>query len=760
MRSRRADVGAWLAVGVIALVPLQSLGLTPVRGHDTFAHYFRLAEVEALWRQGIWLSRWSPDLMFGYGYPLFTFYAPSSTVALAALARAAGGNAIVAQAAMYGALLLAAAVATFLLARRLYGAPGAVVAAAAYAWSPYLLYQTFERGSLSNAMAMGLAPLAALSLVHAARGGEPRRAALAALTVGAFLLSHPAAGALVLPGLALIAGIAVLDADRPRRGRWAVLAALAGGVALAACAWLPAVLEIQHTQYRRLMAGIDYRRHFAALWSWPGTVVAEATNPPLPITVGITQLASGLAGLALGSARMCRRRRAWRAWPAADYLAPLGAALGLALAVLATPASAPLWARVAPLRDLQFPWRWLDGGCLLLALSTGWLVDTAFRSPSRRQVITAIGLIAMFANAAPYLYPPRTHVLPARPTLADVSTAQSRNDIDGLTSAGEYRPAGVGWRPRTPPFPGADQGATLARKRRRDPPGAAVSELASGPLHADLIVDATAPVALVFETFYFRGWDATIDGRRLPARADASGLLAVDVPEGHHRVGVAFERTGLRALADTVSALTMIACAVGLLAGGPGRTEARARPLVRALPRRGELPILAVLVALAATKIVWLDAHDSPLVRHVRSDALAGTHRPLWREFGGELQLVGYGHEPPRTLTLYWRAARAPSRPYVIDLTFTRGDGAIAGALRQPNPGVSWTSHWEAGQLVRDVYRTPDLGDYGAAILSVRDGETGMPVPLEDSPDGRAIATTLPLGAAPPERAITPPARR
>jgi hypothetical protein len=474
-------------------------------------------------------------------------------------------------------------------------------------------------------------------------------------------------------------------------------------------------------------------------------------NPPLPITVGRAQLMLGLAALVLGAVRLWRGRRTPRPRQTADYLAPFAGALGLALVALATPATAPLWERFSFLRDLLFPWRWLDGGCLLLALSSGWVVDRALPRPAWRHLLIGVGLCAMFLNALPYLYPPRTQLLPPRPTLADASAAQARYDLYGLTGIGEFRPARAVWRPRIPPFPGADQNASLARKLRPDAGSDTTArDLGGGPLEALLAVDAPRPASLVFETFYFPGWEASLDGRRHPARADASGLLAVDVPAGTHRLRVAFERTRIRAVADALSGLAALACAIGLVRGRRHPPPAPPPPRIWAGSRGGVLPILALVVLLAATKIVWIDVRDSPLVMHVRSGELAGVRRAPWSDFGGELSLLGYTYEPGRALTLYWRAQRTLSRPYTIALTFTTPGGAIAREIRQENPGANWTAFWEAGLLVRDVYELPGHGEYGAAALSIRDRDSDRPLTLRDSPGGLALVTTLSFASRDP----------
>ncbi|MCL4395368.1 MAG: hypothetical protein M1482_11315, partial [Chloroflexi bacterium] len=43
---------------------------------DGFGHLFRVFEFDRVIRQGVFYPRWAPDLAYGYGYPVFHYYAP------------------------------------------------------------------------------------------------------------------------------------------------------------------------------------------------------------------------------------------------------------------------------------------------------------------------------------------------------------------------------------------------------------------------------------------------------------------------------------------------------------------------------------------------------------------------------------------------------------------------------------------------------------------------------------------------------------
>ncbi|MCS7062288.1 MAG: hypothetical protein RMN25_14175, partial [Anaerolineae bacterium] len=75
---------AAVAVGLIAAQPLLTYSLP--RGTDTLYHLQRAASLLRALEQGILYPRWSFDLAYGFGYPVFNYYASLSYYPAAGLA--------------------------------------------------------------------------------------------------------------------------------------------------------------------------------------------------------------------------------------------------------------------------------------------------------------------------------------------------------------------------------------------------------------------------------------------------------------------------------------------------------------------------------------------------------------------------------------------------------------------------------------------------------------------------------------------------
>ena len=762
----------WAGLALLLSVVLLPLLGPTIRGHDTLLHYYRIPVLNALWDRGIFFSRWAPGLVLGYGYPLFEFYPPLSAYLLTACYWVVGQNGPWAMNLAFAVCLVAAATGSYLLIRSLFGEVSGLFASAVYTLSPHWLYQTFQRGSLSNALALGLFPSALWALMRLAARPTMRRAVWAAMALAAVLLSHLATSALVIPAGAVLALVTGWTQSGTRGGRMCRLvalgAALLGALALTSFSWLPVLGEIHLTRYLAAISGPDeaFGKHFAQLLAWPPAPIVGMSNPPLALTAGLIPLVLGTLGLGLALPVLLRRgegvadvvRRDAASAVAAGFLACTALAL-------ATPVSAPLWARSGLLRNLQYPWRCLDAAVPMLAVCAGYAFRRAKGRSWRTALLTVMALPALWLGALPYIYPPRTTALPARPTLVQASEAQARYGIWGLTSWGEYAPTAVRDWPAAPPFQGIE-GAALDQKLLYEGlPSSAVLHSEGGPLHAGLRLDLPQAMQLTFYIHYFPGWQARVDGAPASIGPDDYGRLRVQVPAGQHTLSVFYAETPLRAVAD-IASLAALALSVGAvllprnaLAGHRDQDDARfsCSPDPLGVSRSsGRGAVCLALAILALTKGVWLDHTDSPLVRHVQDGAIRGLARPPWGDFGGELALIGYEITPYRgrddavRLSLVWQARRAPRDDDRVMLEVRDARGVPVQGEQHTHPGRSVTSRWEAGQLVFDDY---DLRLNDAQrpcvyqlFVSVYDPGTDSPLSLRDAPPGSEGMSASPVG--------------
>ncbi len=145
----------WL-LSIPAILPLVQPTLT--NSADGLLHFYRTVALgQAIAQSGLIFPRWLPDLVYGYGLPLFVFYAPLSyyiTLALSFL----GLNAVTAFNTSFILALLLAGSGTYLFVIEPFGAKAGLLAGVAYVYAPFHLLNALSRGGLPAAWAMALFP--------------------------------------------------------------------------------------------------------------------------------------------------------------------------------------------------------------------------------------------------------------------------------------------------------------------------------------------------------------------------------------------------------------------------------------------------------------------------------------------------------------------------------------------------------------------------------------------------------------------------
>ncbi|MGB1289353.1 MAG: 6-pyruvoyl-tetrahydropterin synthase-related protein, partial [Aggregatilineales bacterium] len=340
-------------------------------GSDVLYHVYRVAEMDRSWSQGILLPTWADGLYFGYGSPLWHFYAPLAYLITSVLTRLFDLSALEALRWLLMGTYLLMGMGMYLFMKQRAGKLAGLIAAIVYLYSPYLIYtEPYARGTYPEMLAFALFPVVLWRfeiLIHELRG---RAVLLAGLSLLLLILSHNLM-ALVLTALLagwilwhMVADMTV-NLDDALDRYLPVWGTLIAGVALSAFFWMPILLESETVSLDNLTGVelLNYQNFFVQL----GDLVAFM---PLPDTgainglenvyrFGVPQWVFALTGLL---STVFFIGQAVRAGKRDDPLLRQGIffALGaIVLIFLMTPASGDVWAALRPLAFLQFPWRLL-----------------------------------------------------------------------------------------------------------------------------------------------------------------------------------------------------------------------------------------------------------------------------------------------------------------------------------------------------------------------------------------------------------------
>jgi len=788
MRAWLRRLGGWSLLLVAALTAVQPLlsGALPWIA-DGMLHFHRLAQLHRSLQHGILFPRWSPDMGFGFGFPLFNYYAPLSYY----LAEPFHLIGLSVQSALLAAFVLAtfaAFVGAYLCGRDLFGPPAGFVAAIAFVYAPYNLHNVVHRGALAEAWGLAWLPFIFWALRRLARRGRRADLLLCTLLYTALLLTHNILALVSTPLFILYAILLWRLHGRGRRRALLLAGALAAGLGLATFFWMPAFFEKEYVQIYQLYApsDMDYHNNFtdlAQLLAAPQPVDPALINPPLPLSFAWPPLA--LASLALFN---------WRRFPGQEarlHLALLGLGL-LLLTVMMLPLSTVVWDNVPLLRFVQFPWRFLGPASLFLAILAGagaaslppfsrsdaaslppFSRSDAARLPSLDWACLPLILACIVTFAFTWLFP---HYYPPQPdpTPLDLIAFERDTGALGTTSAGDYLPI---WVERLPPsesllpaYEKAGPDFIIPRLAPASlPDGAQIVEARYGLTTADLTLDAPAAFTAVFNWYFFPGWQARLDGQPLELRpVGEHGLIGADLPPGHHHLIVRFGATPLRRWAISISLLSVLCLAV-LYFLLP--TSYSPIPTSYSLPPTPYFPTLLVALALFAFKAAYLDHNDSVL-RHSRFDGqtVAGVQTPLQVNFDDQLVLMGYDLSSAAIragglldLALYWRALRPLDTDYSIALHLVDDRGRLYGQKDSQHPAGYPTSRWKPDAYARDLYRlavwpgtppgayTIQVGVYDAATGRSLDIRNAAGVPIGVAHRLASVRVTRPARAPDPD---------
>jgi hypothetical protein len=727
----------WL-LALPALTPLFQPTLT--RSADGLLHLYRLIALDHLIRQGVFFPRWWPDLAFGYGLPLFVYYAPLSYYLTEGL-HLLGFNPIYAFNASAVVALLTAATGMYLLVRDWFGPTAGILAGVAYTYAPVQLFNTFERGSLPVTWAGALFPLAFWSFGRLVKTNQSCYLPLCALTLGAALLMHNISNLLFFPLLLLYLIIALVPGRSQYRAsdiKPAVLLrvglALALALALAAFFWLPATLEREFAQVERVITPPDFDFHanfvtWEQLLALPQPANTGLLNPNTPFTLGLAQVGLALIGLIgrLFQSLWARSQGSSVTPYVLRFTFPpvLFVTLGLASYIfMMLPSSVNIWERLPLLAFVQQPHRLLSVTAFLLAILAGTAVTTW---PARVGTgLTVAGICLIFITAVPLLYPRYHSPLPAAPTLTGMLDYERLSGAIGTTSFGEYLPVWVQHIPRESPLePLYRAGTTIERLDQSYLPAATRVESATYGLNqANLVIDAPQPYQAIFHTFYFPGWQARVDGQ-LAAIAPVSerGLIGVNMPAGRHELYLYFGETGVRQVANGVSLFALsVVVVLAIKTLNLNHLTHRAQAGLHFQPEVGViLGVLAVVLILAKT--LYLDHFDNPLKRTFTGKvAEAEVSRQV--NFGDQLTLLGYDLNSVElapgetfTLKLYWQARQPLNTNYSALAQLIDVQQHLYTGQDNLHPGNVPTTRWDAWGFVQDSHpvRVPPgtpPGDY------------------------------------------------
>jgi hypothetical protein len=221
---------------------------------------------------------------------------------------------------------------------------------------------------------------------------------------------------------------------------------------------------------------------------------------------------------------------------------------------LSTPLSILIWRAMPEFSNLQFPWRWLTFSGLSVSIIAGDLIMN-FKGEVRKATIiicSPLLIIALF--------------IMSQTSFFEEIEIDNWRMHPSLFSPFEYRPAWLH-------YPGR---LLLPVEKIQVLEGTDYVHITDWKSNRRVLsTSGTTPLRLKFSTFYYPGWEATIDGLRAQILIEKdSGAMLVDIPKGNHGLELQFIDTPLRYYSKIISlgflvAILLLALFSSRLSGTP-----------------------------------------------------------------------------------------------------------------------------------------------------------------------------------------------
>jgi len=534
-------------------------GFFPIHDDTQVARVFEMTK--AL-KDGMFPVRWSEDLGYGFGYPIFNFYNPFPYY-VGGFISLFGANALLSTKLMMLLGVILAGFSMYVLAKEFWGKWGGILASLFYIYAPYHAVDIYVRGDVAEFWAYALIPLLFYSLWKIYKEQKWKYVVLFSVSFALIIISHNLTAVMISPFL--VAGVA-LGSFFPDKGRklltffYSFLGILLG-LLLSAFYSLPVILEMKYTNIlSQIGGGANFRDHFVcpgqlwtSVWGYGGSV--PGCNDGLSFMIGkyhiiLSAFLFLLAIFLLLSGKFGNYFEKEKQ----KLIVIVISFIGFLTAIFFTlEISKPVWELISPMSFLQYPWRFLVVSAFFTSFISGAIIWVLGKFVSNKagnfaiSVILSIGIVLVSAKFfVPQVYLPKT------------SEDYTLNSVISWTTSkisDEYMPKNF----RQPK--NVTQIANFSNLNSKD---LKVVEFTRKTQELSLDLLVYKDINLVLPLAYFPAWKGTLDGQSIPLTQNKSGIL-IALPEGRHSLKLAFVSTVPETVGNLLSLAGIVVLFIGII---------------------------------------------------------------------------------------------------------------------------------------------------------------------------------------------------
>ncbi|MBI5349241.1 MAG: hypothetical protein HZB77_07995, partial [Chloroflexi bacterium] len=725
---------------------------------DSANHFYRIVALDWHIQHFDFYPRWFAEAHYGFGAPVFNFYAPLSYY-FAILFRLFGLSLPICYALSYGLAFVIGGFGIYFWTRDLgYDYEARLIGVAAFCSAPYLYMNTIHRGAYPETWGLAIVPWVFWSAMMMTRTSNRSSRLIFTLSYAALILTHNLVAFIVTPIVIIYIIVnTVISNPTPLRfgdyrqssvisnTQYAIRTTLYAilvhcsflilSIALTSFYILPVALEANNVLLTRTIVQ-DFFYSFSSLnelFALPIHYDPYRLSNPIGRTYSSPQVVLGLLviGYWLLVISQWVRARFNKQLQTSNFQSPISnlqsplfilhSSLFIALTFFSLQPSEPFWSSFPLARFIQLPWRLLGPGAIFLALlaAAGAQTILNLRLPTWNRNwdfgILGFCLLSFYLFVLPWTYHRPFDPFPTSPAPADVIRHEINTGLIGTTSNGEFVPRWVA------DFPKAE--VMLPRYEKDSMPSHLAPapeevkcQVSSAKLNEDEVkCESQKDFTISFYRFYFPGWTATLDGKPIDITiAQPNGNISLNVPSGQHTIKIFLQPTAPQiagTILSLISLIIILAYRPSQIANGKwhianGDTQHAIRDTQYAIRYTRSAIASLFIVSLFIIRVAYLDRYET-VFNYTQLDKLPN---PTSLNFGNQIEMISYTIPQPVSsgdilrFKLFWKPLPPVSDDYSVTVQLADRFGNRFGQSDSQHPDLVPTSKWRPEQYAHDEH--------------------------------------------------------
>lgn len=498
--------------------------------------------------------RWTPDLGYGYGYPLFNFYPPMPYI-IGQFFRTLGFSFIWSVKLTAILQIYLCALFMYLLAKKISNKWGAILASIFYTYVPYHAVNIYVRGAMNEAWAAVFFPLIFLSSLNLIKKTNILNFIFLALSLTGLLLSHNPMALTFVPLLIIWCLYWLYQKKSLLKIKEYLILASSGlfGLLLSSFYTLPVLLESKLVQIETMFENYyHYSVHFTSLYQlfisnfWGDGPSVWGQEDKMSFMVGYLHWIIPLILLIFIIQKIIKNRKI-----KPNHILPLLIILmGFFTVFMTHERSTFIWKIISPIQKIQFPWRFLNHSSFLLPLSLAFLPSISkeiFSSKKlRNKIFVSISIFVFILNISYF-----------KPVTSGPITDEQK--FSGLAWTNQITSGIYDYLPKT-----ASTAAKAPAKNYIDlvEPQETIYKLSGEKKGTDwmffnLNLDRRAVITLA--QLYFPEFEVLNNGQKIDYSIEPElGRISLNLDRGDHQIYLKFRDTPVRTIANFISLISWL----------------------------------------------------------------------------------------------------------------------------------------------------------------------------------------------------------